>query len=155
MSSHMDPHVNDEFEKWMNNKYGNHGPVVALRGNVHPYLGMTFDFSEKGKVKIDMIDYMEALVDDFSTKFKSSDTAPTRAPEDLFAEGESELLDKQRAEEFHTFIAKGMFACKQAHPDIHPMIALLCTCVKKPNEDDWIVEIHQWYKKGQIDPFSQ
>jgi hypothetical protein len=92
--------------------YGNHGKVTATCGGVHDYLGMTFDFSEKGKVKINMIDYMEAMVNDFSTTFKPNDTAPTPAAEDLFAEGESAELDTQRAQELHTFVAKGLFACK-------------------------------------------
>jgi hypothetical protein len=98
---------------------------------------MTFDFSETGKVKIDMINYMEAMVDDFSANFKPSDIATSPASEDLFSAGESDALDEQRSEEYHTFVAKGLFACKRARPDIHPTIAVLCTRVKKPNEDDW------------------
>ncbi len=98
---------------------------------------MTFDFSEKGKVMIDMIDYMSAMVDGFTTKFKPDDTAPTPAASDLFAEGSSDKLNKEQAETFHTFVAKGLFACKQARPDIHTAISLLCTRVKGPNQDDW------------------
>lgn len=67
MCSHKDRKVNDGYEKWLNKMYSNHGEVNTTRGNFHDYLGMTFDFSEKGKVKIDMIDYMEAMVNDFST----------------------------------------------------------------------------------------
>lgn len=137
MCSHMDPKVNDELEEWLNEMYGKHGPVTTTRGDVHDYLGMTFDFSTKGKVKIDMIDYMERMVDDFSTKFKPSDTAPSPAAEDLFAAGDGEALEEQRAKEFHTFVAKGIFACRRARPDIHSAIALLSTRVSKPNEDDW------------------
>jgi hypothetical protein len=137
MCSHMDPKVNDDFEVWLNKMYGSHGKVTSTRGNIHDYLGMTFDFSEKGKVMIDMIDYMSAMVDDFSTKYKPNETAPSPAAEDLFAGGEGNDLEQQRAEEYHTFVAKGLFACKRARPDIHPTIAVLCTRVKKPNEDDW------------------
>ena len=32
---------------------------------------MTFDFSEPGKVKIDMIDYMKSMIEDFSVELKS------------------------------------------------------------------------------------
>ncbi len=32
MCSHMDPRVNDEFEKWLNRLYGNHGKVTTTRG---------------------------------------------------------------------------------------------------------------------------
>ena len=43
---------------------------------------------------------------------------------------------------FHTFVAKGIFACKRARPDIHPAIAVLCTRVKEPNESDWQKLVH-------------
>jgi len=34
-------------------------------------------------------------------------------------------------------VAKGLFACKRARPDLHTAIATLCTRVKSPNQDDW------------------
>ena len=112
MSSHKDKRVNDRFLEWLNKMYGGYGEVKGTRGYIHDYLGMTFDFSEKGKVKVDMIDYVSAMVDDFPIKFKPNDTAPTPAAEDLFAEGTGEKLDKECKENFHTFVAKGLFACK-------------------------------------------
>jgi hypothetical protein len=124
MCSHKDPKVNDDFVKWLNKLYGNHGKVTVTCGDVHEFLGMTFDFSVKGKVMTDMIDYMESMVDDFSTEFKTNDTAPTPAAKDSCTEGEGEPLEKQQAEEYHTFVAKRLFACKRARPDIHPTIAV-------------------------------
>ena len=112
MSSHKDKRINDRFLKWLNKMYGGYGEVKATCGYEHDYLGMTFDFSEKGKVKIDKRDYIRAMLDNFSTKFKLTDTASTPAPEDLFAEGMSAKLDKAQSKEFHTFVAKGLFACK-------------------------------------------
>jgi len=137
MCSHKDPYVNNNFEKWLNKMYGKHGEVKVTRGHKHDYLGMTFDFSEKGKVQIDMIDYMASMVDDFSTKFKTTDTAKTPAADNLLDVGTSEPLEAEQAAEFHTFVMKGMFACKRARPNIHPTIAALCTRVKSPNQDDW------------------
>ena len=137
MSSHVDTKVNDKFLKRLNKLYGKYGEVKATRGKVHSYLGMNFDFSKKDEVMIDMIDYMNAMVDDFSVKFKPTDVAVTPAAEDLFAEGKGEKLSKQEAEEFHTFVAKGLFACRRARPDIHTATAALCTRVKSPNQDDW------------------
>jgi hypothetical protein len=113
--------------------YGKHGKVTTTYGNIHDYLGMMFDFSERWKVKIDMINYMGAMIDDFSMKFRPTDTAPTPAAEDLFVEGEGKDLDMQQK---LNLVAKGLFACKRASSDIHPMIAVLYTRVKK-NEDDW------------------
>ena len=34
-------------------------------------------------------------------------------------------------------VAKGLFVCKQARPDIHLTIAVLCTQTKASNESDW------------------
>ena len=118
-------------------KYGKFGEVKVTRGKIHDYLGMRFDFSEPGKVKVDMIDYVKEMLDDFSENFKPTDSAPSPAAEDLFAAGNSKKLDTERANEFHTFVAKGLWASKRARPDINPAIAVLCTRVKQPNLDDW------------------
>ena len=64
-SSHVNASVNDEFYKWLNKMYGQYGDVTQHRGKVHDYLGMNFDYSEKGKVKVDMIDYVAAMLDEF------------------------------------------------------------------------------------------
>ncbi len=137
MASHLLKKVNDKFLKWLNKMYGGYGAVKATRGKIHDYLGMTFDFSAKGEVHVDMIDYVENMIDDFSVKLSKKDTAPNPAADDLFAVGDSPKLTGQQKDEFHTFVAKGLFACKRARPDIHPTIAVLCTRVKEPNQDDW------------------
>ena len=137
MCSHVDPEVNTKFLKWLNSKYGTYGEVVATRGGVHEYLGMQFDYTEPSKVIIGMTKYMKAMVDDFPMEFKPSDTAPTPAASDLFAKGESTALNAEQAEVFHTYVAKALFACKRARPDIQPTVATLCTRVKEPNQDDW------------------
>ena len=125
MSSHVDQKVNKDFLKWLNKKYGKHGEVKATFGKKHDYLGMMFDFSEKGKVKIDMIDYVKSMVEDFPTKIKGSDKTP--AAIDLFHKGESKLLSNEKKEVFHTFVAKALFVCKRTRPDIHTAIAALFT----------------------------
>ena len=136
-SSHMDKRVNDKFLIWLNDMYGHHGEVKATRGKIHDYLGMTFDWSEPGKVKIDMIDYMKSMVEEFPEKLQPSDTAPTPAAENLFAEGTCPSLDAKQAKDFHTFVAKALFACKRARPDIHTATIAMTTRVKDPKEDDW------------------
>ena len=83
MSSHIDPRVNDEFDVWLNKKYGAYGAVKCTRGKIHDYLGMKMDFTEKGKVKVDMSDYIESMVDDFPVEFKPEDIVASPATEDL------------------------------------------------------------------------
>ena len=58
-SSHKNADVNTRFLNWLNEKYGKFGEVVATRGKVHNYLDMVFDYRTKGKVKIDMSDYVK------------------------------------------------------------------------------------------------
>jgi hypothetical protein len=135
MSSHVDPKVNDKFLAWLDKKYGSYGKVKASRGDKHTYLGMNFDFSQKGKVQIDMKEYVAEMIDEFPIKITS--TRDTPAGDDLLSEGTGAKLDKARAEQFHTTVAKGIFVCKRARPDIHLPIAVLCTRTKAPNEDDW------------------
>ena len=38
---------------------------------------------------------------------------------------------------FHHNVAKLLFLCKQAQPDLQTAVAFLCTCVKTPDEDDY------------------
>ena len=84
-----------------------------------------------------MGDYITLMVNDFSINFNKEDIAVTLAAEDLFNVDESNDLNKERKEEFHTFVAKCLFACKHARPDIHTATVALITRVKKPNESDW------------------
>ena len=67
---------------------------------------MTFYFSDKYKVKIDMINYMNATVDDLLIKFNPNDTRTDPATEHLFLVGNSENMIKYKAQEFHIFLQK-------------------------------------------------
>ena len=58
MSIHINPKFNDKFKSCINLNYGKHGEVKANRWKVHEYLGITFDFTEKEKVKIKMDNYI-------------------------------------------------------------------------------------------------
>ena len=68
MSSHVDKSVNDAFYKWLNDMYGSSGEVVATRGNVHSYLGMTLIFQD-GEVHVNMMDYIQEMLGGFPIKF--------------------------------------------------------------------------------------
>ena len=95
-----------------------------------------FDYSTPGQVTIDMVDYMTKMVDEFP--FSLSKPVPTPAAENIFQVDEtSPLLDQERAEIFHTFVAKALFACKRSHCDLQVAVAMLCTRVKGPMEEDW------------------
>jgi hypothetical protein len=111
--------------------------VAIHRGKIYDYLGMEIDFSEKGKVTIGMTKYVESMLEVFPKKIKSTDNAVTPASDGLFNEGQGKKLNEERADAYHTMVAKALFLCKSARPDIQPTIDVLCTRVKGPNEADW------------------
>ena len=131
MSSHVNTRINDEFAKWLQNKYGTYGDVKVTRGKVHDYLGMILDFREDKKLIVDMTKYVKGMLDEFPTKFEESDKTSTPASDDLFKECTGKVLLKRDSEIFHRTVAKGFFLSKRGRPDTHPTIAALCTRVDK------------------------
>ena len=98
---------------------------------------MIFEYEDEGKAKVDMSSYVKNMLDDFPVKLKKSEMAATPAGENLYNRGQGKKLSKEDSKAFHTMVAKGLFVCRQARPDIQPMIALLCTRTKEPNMSDW------------------
>ena len=47
------------------------------------------------------------------------------------------MMDKDEADMFHTMVAKLLFLCKRARPDIHTAVSFLCACVKSPDTEDY------------------
>ena len=136
--SHKDPKVVDGFIDWLEKMYGDDelGHVTVTRGKHHEYLAMKLDSSKKGEVKIDMTKYVQEMLDTFPETVSKG--ASTPANENLYKINErSPKLNKKRAEEFHTAVAKALFMSKRARPDIQPTNAFLCTRVKNPTEEDW------------------
>jgi hypothetical protein len=111
--------------------------VAIHRGKKHDYLGMELDFSVKGKVKIGMIEYVENMLKFFPEKIKSKDTVVTPARDGLFNKVQGKKLYEEGADAYHTMVAKALFLCKLARPDIQPTIAVLCTRVNGLNKANW------------------
>ena len=84
-----------------------------------------------------MIDYLEKMLEEFPVDLSSMKNVPSAAPADLFSLGDKSPLDKIQAEQYHTFAAELLFACKRARPDMQTLTASLCTRVKAPTGDDW------------------
>jgi hypothetical protein len=65
-------------------------------------------------------------------------TATSPAAEYLFKIIDGvELLDEKTSEFFHSTVAKLLFLCKRARPDIQTAIAFLCTRVQEPTKHDY------------------
>jgi hypothetical protein len=90
--------------------YGNKdiAPVKAARGKIHYYLAMKLDFNEKGKLKLDMVYYVDNMIKEFPEEL-----SPSKHPwnENNFFKVElcSKALPKEKKVLFHTFVAKALF----------------------------------------------
>lgn len=103
------------------------------RGKVFSYLGMLFDFSEKGTVKISMNNYIEEALKEWKVK----GTAVTPANDNLFIIRDSPRLPPDKAKQFHSHVATLLYPAKRVRPDILTAIAFLSTRVKEPTWEDW------------------
>jgi hypothetical protein len=104
---------------------------------VHDYLGMIFDFSVKGKVMINMIEYIKNIAD-FPEEIMAIRTSP--AVDHLFTVRDKSLakpLPEEQARAFHHASAQLLFLSTRARRDIQPATAFLTTRVRCPDEDDW------------------
>ena len=134
--SHVDQAVLEDVAEKLNDKYGKEAELVVHRGKVHEYLGMTIDYSEDGKVKFLMADYVQGILDEAPEDMASF--AITPAASNLFTvRNDVEKLDDARSEEYHRLTAKLLYLCKRARPDFQPTVAFLTTRVAQPDIDDW------------------
>ena len=64
--SHQEEAVLNEFINWLKKTYGGIGQVKVTEGKKHFHLGMTLDYTNKGLVSIDIKDYVEDMIENFS-----------------------------------------------------------------------------------------
>jgi hypothetical protein len=135
--SHMKQSVIDSVLEDLNKEFGTtRKPLSATTGMIHDYLGITIDYSEKGKVKFTMYDYLEDILEEMPDDMNG--TAPTPASDNLFdADEDSPQLNEKEADFFHRTTARLLFAAKRARPDLQVAVAYLCTRVKSPSQSDY------------------
>ena len=83
-ASHVDRKIINEFVKWVNDKYGSISKLTVTREKLHTYLGMKLDYTKKGKVIVDMTDYVQRDIVDVYEGEISKKKVKTPATENLF-----------------------------------------------------------------------
>ena len=68
---HRDPKVVTTIIDIISSIYGRQSPVTVIHGNVHIYIGMTIDLSNKGKVNFTMYDYIGDIIKDLPEYIKA------------------------------------------------------------------------------------
>jgi hypothetical protein len=135
--SHVDPNVVTSIIELVSQEFGKEAPLTINRGKVHDYLGMQLDYSLDGKIKITMYDYIENMLSELPEDMAG--VANTPAAPHLFDVNSTDpvKLDSSKSVLFHHLVAKLLFLCKRARPDIQTAVAFLCTRVKDPDCDDY------------------
>ena len=98
--------------------------------------------------------YMRKIIEDFEKKYVLNDNATSPAANDLFSNDQKlPKINKEMKEDFHTFVAKGLFAAKRGRPDTGTAIAVLSTRVREPSADDWqkLIRYLQYVKRTRDD----
>ena len=82
-----------------------------------------------------MMDYLKKILDDLPNKYQGR--AITLAANHLFEVNKTtRKLSEKDAQSFHTIVAKLIFLCKRAQPDILTGVSFLTTRVREPDEDN-------------------
>jgi hypothetical protein len=132
----VDPEAVTSIIGLIDKEFGKEAPITVTRGKVHDYLGMTLDYSTKGKVHIKMLDSVAKMLQDLREEFDGE--ASTPAGNDLFKIDEnSPKVGEKKAQFYHTYVAKILFICKRARPDLQTTVSFLCKRVKDCREGDY------------------
>ena len=124
----------DALTRKLSERYEKEADLIIHRGKVHTYLGINIDYHEQGKVKIDMTDYPNKILDDLPDKYQGR--AITPATNHIFEVNETaRKLREKDAQAFYTIVEKLLFLCKQTQPDILTGVDFLTTRVIYPNKD--------------------
>ena len=113
--------------------------MTVSQGKNHKYLGMDLDFTTKGEVKVTMSDYIKECIKIFDKVAPLElGTKSSAAASNSFEVGEdSEKLSPRKAEDFHSPVAKILFATKRFIPDTGLSISFLTTRVRDLSKQDW------------------
>ena len=135
--SHVEEEVVEGIITALNNKYGNESPITVHRGPIQEYLGMTINYSLKGKVSFSMPQYIEDLLLECPESIMKG-TSTTPAANHLFQTNENaEKLSTTDAVLYHHLVAKLLYLGKRTRPDLLTAISFLCTRIQNPDVDDF------------------
>ena len=71
--------VNDEFRTWLESKFGKLKHVTVSRGKIHKFLGVTSNFTEKGKSHMTQETHAQDIIDNFPGNISKHATAASPA----------------------------------------------------------------------------
>jgi hypothetical protein len=110
-----------------------YGDLPLHLGPILSYVGMTFDYSFAGRVKITQEKFVADLLEEIP---EATGVAVTPALANLFTVADSTLLNASDKEVFHSVVAKVLYLAKRTRPDLLLLCSYLTTRVQCPTESD-------------------
>jgi hypothetical protein len=107
--------------------------ITIHDGPIVPYLGMKFDFTSKGKVRISMEGYIIATLR--TTNITEFSKHPASLHLFTVREDAIKLTEADKVH-FHSMVARLLYLAKRVRPDILLPVNFLATRVLNPDEDD-------------------
>ena len=135
--SHEKEEALDEFIGMMEDEFGQDTPLSISRGPVQQYLGMTLDFSEKGRVVVKMDDYVKTMLNDAPSSMDGKVATPAAAHLFKINTVNPKLLDQVRKDLCVHLVMQGLYLSQHGRPDIRTAISFLCNHLKCLDEDDY------------------
>ena len=119
---------------WLADAFNSRFPGMTInRGLVHSFLGQTWDYSAKGKIRVTMEGNIGQMVEDYG----KGGSAATPAGEDLFSvDPDSPPLPEDRRARFHSFVQRSAWVAKRIVPQLGPALSFLMPRVYKATEQD-------------------
>jgi len=120
----------DDFHVYLNSVYPE---TKSTQGPIVNYLGMCFDFSGDGEVRITM----ENCVNDILKSCGEITMKPTPASSSLFDINSDQVkASEEQRKTFHTLVAKMLYLAKRVRPECLTAVAFLSTRVQACDLDD-------------------
>jgi hypothetical protein len=108
--------------------------VKIVDGPDQNFLGMRWNFSTPGEVKVTMEHYVNSLLEHPAAAGKASTPA---APHLFQVRQDAEALDEAAKQDYHTTVARLLYLAKRVRPDLLLTVSFLTTRVTKPDQDDY------------------
>ena len=117
MEHNKDAVVVDEVIASRSDKYGKVGEMTVRRGKTHDYLEMTLDFSEEGKLILNMEKSIDEILIELPEDMHGVATTPAA---DILSkiQNDKPKLNKERAELFHRITTQILFLAQCVRPDL-------------------------------------
>ena len=106
---HEEERVLDEFIAMMEEEFGQDAPLSVSWGLVQEYLGMTLDFSERGRVVVKMSNYVKNMLNDAPASMDGKAVTPAAAHLFKVDTEDPKLLSKEKKELFVHLVMQGLY----------------------------------------------